>query len=403
MGGIGKPHVLGSFQGGVVVDISPFASLYSSNTTVVITTNPPQPGFNGILTGLTNGTATVAAVYRGFTNVFSVTVRPPSFNDEFGVNHDYVANGAAGSGWDGFYNTTAATNPVPDSPYVAGAGEGTTVADANVSSNGVLTLTQIGLGWEDANSGGGFLWKYIPGDFQAAVHIVSMDIAGYNQPGLLARAYAVDTNLNLGAPFGLTYPGTGGTNDLGEYWVDFTRFDEFNIGTYARQNLDSAVTQSTQTDPGPVDPGGSPGTDTNLWLLVYRSNGTNFNFYKRATATAPWINIPLLTSYQIPEFAGQPMQVGLMTGSWTFDGVTTRTVLFEHFMLDKATGSPLEITYSGGSVTLSWPPIAGTVQHTSSLAPTNWQPVGGTPVLGTNGYSLTIPRGAGPDYFRLVQ
>jgi hypothetical protein len=163
------------------------------------------------------------------------------------------------------------------------------------------------------------------------------------------------------------------------------------------------VLQSTQPDPGPIDPGGSPGTDTNLWLLVYRSNGTNFNFYKRATTTAPWINIPLLTSYQIPEFEGQPMQVGLMSGAWTFDGVTPNTVGFEHFMLDKATGSPLQISYSAGSVTLSWPPIAGTVQHTSSLSPANWQPVGGTPVLGLKGYTLTIPRGAGPDFFRLVQ
>jgi hypothetical protein len=402
MGGIGKPQVLGRFQGGAVVDISPFPSFYSSNTTVLITTNP-GPGLNGILTGLTNGTATVAAVYRGFTNLFSVTVRPPSFGDEFGANHDYVANGAAGSGWDGFYNTTAATNPVPDSPYVAGVGEGTIVADANVSSNGVLTLTQIGLGWEDANSGGGFLWKYIPGDFQAAVHINSMDIAAYNQPGLMARAYAVDTNLNIGAPFGLAYTNTGGTNDLGEYWVDFTRFDEFGIGTYARRNIDSGVLQSTQTDPGPIDPGGPVGTDTNLWLMIYRSNGTNFNFYKRATSTAPWINIPLLTSYQVPEFAGQPLQVGLMSGAWTFDGATERTVRFEHFMLDKTTGSPLRISYSGGNVTLSWPAIAGTVQHTSNVSPANWQPVGGTPVLGTNGYSLTIPGGATTDFFRLVQ
>jgi hypothetical protein len=393
-GGIGKAQVLGTYQGGAVVDISGFTSLYSSNNAVVITTNPPTAGFGGVLTGLGNGTAAVAAVYKNFTNVFNVTVGNPTFTDEFSVNHDYLANGVGGTGWEGAYNTTASTNPVPDSPYVAGAGDQTSVADANISSNGVLTVTQYGLGWENDNSGGYFQFKYVPGDFQMAVHINALEANAYNQPGLLARAYCVDTNGNIGAPFGLFLPNGNGTNDLGEYWVSFCRFEEYGIGTYPRLNLDSVVLESIQLDQG----------DGTFWLLMVRSQGTNFSFYKRATNNVPWLNIPLLTSYQAPEFAGQPMQVGLMSGAWWQDGgITSRSVWFEHFMLDKVTGSPLQITHSGATVTLSWPAIAGTVQHTTSLSPANWQPVGGIPVLGTNGYSLTIPRGAGPDFFRLVQ
>jgi hypothetical protein len=393
-GGIGKAQVLGLFQGGAVVDISPFVSFYSSNNAVVITTNPPTAGFGGILTGLGNGSAAVAAVYRNTTNLFSVTVGDPTFTDEFSVNHDYLASGVGGTGWEGAYNTTAGVNPVPDSPYVAGPGDQTAVADANISSNGVLSVTQYGLGWENDISGGYFQFKYVPGDFQMAVHINSLEVANYNQPGLLARAYCADTNGNIGAPFGLLQPNGNGTNDLGEYWVSFCRFDEFGIGTYPRLNTDSGVLQSIQLDQG----------DGSFWLLIVRSQGTNFNFYKRTTNNVPWLNIPLLTSYQVPAFAGQPMQVGLMSGAWWQDGgATSRTVRFEHFMLAKTTGSPLRISYSGGNVTLSWPPIAGTVQHTSSLSPANWQPVGGTPILGPNGYSLTIPAGTGPDFFRLVQ
>jgi hypothetical protein len=387
MGGIGKPIVLGQFPGPIYVDISGAVTLVSSNTSIVVTTN-------GILTGLTNGATQVAAIYQTFTQVFNVTVRPPTFTDQFGVNHDYLSQGVAGSGWDGLYNTTGATNPIPDSPYVGVAGDGTTVADANISSNGVLTITQIGQGWENASSGGFLLYKYVPGDFQAAVHINSFDVAAYNQPGLMARAYGVDTNGNIGTPFGVVFPNSFGTNDLGEYWVDFTRFDEYGIGTYARLNLDSAVLESTQPDQG----------DGNFWLLIYRSQGTNFSFYKRASNADPWQNIPLLTTYQVPEFAGQPMQVGPMAGPWTFDGVTALTVQFDNFMLDSTTGSPLSITRGGANVNITWPPIPGTLQYSLGVSPASWQPVTGvTPVLTQGGYMVTLPISPEPRYFRLVQ
>jgi hypothetical protein len=393
MGGIGRPVVVGQFTGPVYVDISPAVTFVSSNAAVVVTGN-------GILTGVTNGTAQVAAIYQNFNQVFSVTVRPPTFTDGFSASHDYLANGVSGTPWDGLYNITGVTNPIPNSPYVAATGDGTTVADANISSNGVFTVTQVGQGWEYDSAGGFFLFKYVPGDFQAAVYINNFDVDAYNQPGLLARAYGTGTNgAAIGSPFVIGPPRTNSAGvaiaTYGESWVSFTRFDEYGIGTYARLNEDSAALESTQPDQG----------DGSFWLPIHRSQGTNFNFYKRVGNTDPWQVIPLLTSYHVPEFAGQPMQVGLMAGPWTFDGMTARTVQFANFLLDTPTGLLLSIEPAGSHVTLSWAADPNArLQFATALVPSNWQPfVGNPPTLGPNGYSLTVPVGVGPMFFRLVE
>ena len=237
-----------------------------------------------------------------------------------------------------------------------------------------------------------------------AVHVQSFDIANYNQPGLLARAYAVDTNGNVGAPFGLAVPNANGTNDTGEYWVSLTRFDEFNIGTYARRNIDSGVSQNAQTDPGPNAIAGPTGTDTNYWLLIVRSQGTEFDFYKRSSLTDTWRQVPNKTHYSLPQLAGQPMQAGIMAGAWSNPAGAQRTVRFDGFMLDTTTGSILRIARSGNNIVVSWPAIPNAIlQSSDSLNPTNWQNVPGTPTLSSTGYSLTLPLGSGPAFFRLVQ
>jgi hypothetical protein len=404
-GGIGFMQVLGHYTGGAILNVSPFATITSANTSII-------KALNGVLTGVSNGTVNITLVYSGVTNVAAVTVRDPAYTDNFSVSHDYLVSGVAGTIFQDMYNANATTNPIPGSPYVAPASAGPTVADANFTSNNVLTITAAGDGWEAGLVGGLFLFRYVPGDFQMAIHILTNDYLTtlgpavqfqYNQPGLLARAYGVDTNGNIGTPFGTVVTNANGTNDLGEYWVSFCRFDEFTIGTYPRQTLDGGVsglgvggtTQSGQT--------GEQG-DTNFWLLIVRSKGTEFDFYKRLNENDPWRQVTNKTHYSIPQFAGMPMQVGIMAGPWTGGGGVTRTVHFEKFMLDTTGGSMLQISVSGGNATLSWPPIAGaSLQSTTTLVPTNWQPVPGTPTLGPNGYSLTVPLDTGPKFFRLVQ
>lgn len=393
LGGIGRLQGLAAYGppagvASVYIDVS------SSLAVATVDTNTIQV-LGGVLTGIATGTGQVTASFGGYTNTVNVTVRPPVFTDDFGTSHDYLTGGVTGTAWDGVYRQQGA-NDVPDSPYTLPAGAaGTTVADANITSNHVLTITGSGDGWENAASGGFFLFKYVPGDFQAAIHIVDYDIAAYNQPGLLARAYAVATNGTPGAPFGEAYPNANGTNDLGEYWVSFCRFDEFGIGTYARRNIDSGVSQNTQGDIN----------DANYWLLIVRSKGTEFDFYKRLNPTDPWQQVPNRTHYSLPQFAGQPMQVGIMSGPWTGTSGNARTVQFDNYMLDTTTGSGLQVINAGdGNVIVSWPAIAGAqLQSTTSLQQPDWQDVPGTPVLGANGYSLAVPIGPDIQFFRLKQ
>jgi hypothetical protein len=387
VGGIGQLLVQALYSAGgggpVPVDVSTLATVTSGDTNIV-------KALAGVLTGITNGMVPVTNSFGGFTNVTTVTVRNPFFTDFFTNAQNYLANGVTGTGWDDLYNPQDGTNPIPGSAYIPPALSGTTVADANISSNNVLTITAAGPGWENDNSGGFFLFKYVPGDFQAAVHVNSFDVAGFNQPGILARAYTV-TNGLIGAPFGLV---ENATNFPSEYWVDLTRFDEFTIGTYARDNPDSVVSQNGQPDLG----------DGNFWLLISRTHGTNFTFFKRLNPTDPWKHVPNNTSYSHSYLAGQPMQVGLMAGPWTGATGTQRTVRFEDYMLDIVSGSPLTITRSGANLIISWPPIPGTLQHSTSLSSPNWQPVAGIPVLNTSGYSLTVPATpGGTDFFRLAQ
>jgi hypothetical protein len=387
LGGIALPQVLGFF-GGPPVNVTAFSTWTIADTNVA----QMAPG-SGAVSGMGVGSTTAKVVYgigaTFFTNTVSLTVRAPSFKDDFGAAHDYLASGVSGTAWDGVYRQAATTgvNDVPDGGYVIPALGGTTVADANISSNNILTITSSADGWENDLTGGFFLYKYVPGDFQMAIHIQSYEINAYQQPGILARAYKVALDgTTLGAA-------AGPTNS--ENWVSFIRFDEFGFGTYARLNLDSAVQQSTQPDSG----------DLNWWLLMIRTGDTNFNFFKRQTNTAPWVAIPNKTAYHQMEFAGSPMQVGIMAGPWSSGGPgDPRTVHFEHFMLDRTSGSPLSIVQSGANVIVSWPPIPGTLQTSLLVSPTSWANVPGTPTLVNGQYQMTIPIAPhNTSFFRLVQ
>jgi hypothetical protein len=224
-----------------------------------------------------------------------------------------------------------------------------------------------------------------------------MDIAGYNMPGLLARAYSAGTNgAEIGSPFvlGTTTNGAPATVVNGESFVSYCRFEEFGIGTYPRLNVDSFVLQSIQPDPN----------DGKVWLLMYRTKGTDFSFYKRSSAAAPWENIPLKTSYHETSFANQPMQVGIMAGPWSGPG-DLRTAALDNFMLDWTTAPTPVITVSGGNVIVSWPPDPQLVlQSTTSLSPpVTWSNESGA-TLGPTGYSLSFPLNAVTGkFFRLKQ
>ncbi len=382
-GGVGKAKVTAVYSGGYSASVSSGLTFSSGNTNVV-----QVYAGTSLLSGLSNGTATITAIYTegavSLTNSAIATVVPPTYTDGFGANHDYKTAGVTSTIWDGVY---AQPGSIPGTTYVSDGSAAISVADANVSSNNTLTVTTLNVGWEGDQNDGFFLFKKVSGDFQAAVHVVenlltiteteTNTVAIYNTPGLLARAYTGN-----GSPF------NGGTN---ESWVSWTRFDEFGIGTYARRTLNNGTTRNGQ----------SGFTDGEYWLLMVREKGTDFSFYQRKLATDPWRPAPAGITYSIAGFAGQSMQVGIQ--ACAFNSGVTATAQFDSFMLDLSTKPTLQITASGGNIVVSWPELPVVLQATTSLSPANWQNVTASMTTNSGVISVTLPTTNSASFFRLVQ
>ena len=384
-GGIGQLQVLGYYQGGAVVNVSQFATLSSGDTNTADTAD-------GVITGYTNGTATVTVTYAGYTNSVNVVVRSPSHTDYFTTPHDYLSNGVAGTFFDGIY-TNYGDLPEQEPP-TAGAGGSTLDADAGITTAGMLTITNGYSGWEFATDDGFFLFKYVPGDFQMAIHINNYsDTVNYSIPSIMARAYSVSTNGGAaltGTSNGAPLDGLGG-----ECYVRMARFDEYGIGTYPEITIDDVSDQTSQPGQG----------DGQNWLLLVRQNLTNFNVYQRLTNNQPWHLTPNQTSFSNAKFAGLPMQVGIAFAD--FNSVYGY-VQFDSFMLDAALeGNPLQVSAAGGFITITWNDYPGAVlQSTPNLDPAeaNWQPVTTLPTYTTGVAAVTIPiSNSGNLFFRLTQ
>ena len=104
-----------------------------------------------------------------------ITANATLFSDGFDTAHNYLADGVAGTMWDGFLvNFTNGT-------AVA------TLADADTSSEQCLTLQSTYGNWENGDADGILLFKTIAGDFDAQVRIVSMNNVQWHDAGLMAR------------------------------------------------------------------------------------------------------------------------------------------------------------------------------------------------------------------------
>jgi len=251
----------------------------------------------------------------------------------------------------------------------------------------MLTITNYGGGWEFAADDAPFLFKYVLGDFQMAIHINNYsDTVNYTIPSIMARAYSFSTNggaPNTGATNGAPLDGVGG-----ECTVRMARFDEFGIGTYPEITIDDASQQLTQPGQG----------DGQNWLLLVRQNYTNFNVYQRLANNQPWHLTPEKTSMSNAKFAGQTMQVGMTLS--TYSDNPGSYVQFDSFMLDAPS---LQVSSAGGFVTVAWTATAASLQSSPSLDSPNWQPVGTAPTI-TNGVAtVTLPVNPDNVFFRLTQ
>ncbi len=110
------------------------------------------------------------------------------YTDSFNNSINYLTNGIAGTIWDGVYFGAGEFN----NTGILGPGA-TVQCDANIIAAGTLTLQTTGTAWENADDDGFFLFKVVPGDFSAVVHVVSpFDASAYNTAGLQARAFSAD-------------------------------------------------------------------------------------------------------------------------------------------------------------------------------------------------------------------
>ncbi len=264
-----------------------------------------------------------------------------TYLDDFNTSVNYLANGLVGTIWDGVYFGAGEFN----NTGLGGGGPGATIqCDANLTAPGTLTLQTTGTAWENADDDGFFLFKIVPGDFSVSVHVVSpFNNAAYNTAGLQARAFQPD-----GDPYG------GGEN-----FVSWTRFDEYGFANYLRSEVNGGVVQ--------INPGDFP--NTNYWLRMDRVNGTNFLFYQKATKAGVWqlVSFPSPVNGTVlhrPDFAGLPMQVGIIHA--TYNG--SLGVQFTDFTLTESNASfasppsaptALTLTTNAGGLNISWTPGAG--------------------------------------------
>ena len=193
----------------------------------------------------------------------------------------------------------------------------------------------------------------MPGDFSAAVHVVSpFNNSAYNSAGLQARAFSAG-----GDPF-----------NGSENFVSWTRFDEYNFANYLRSEVNGGVAQ--------INPGDYP--NTNYWLRIDRVSGTNFFFYQKATKAAAWqqksFPSPVSgTKLMRADLAGQPLQVGIIHA--TFSGQLG--VQFTDFSLSVSNTSTVTApsppsgltltTNAGNGLNVSWHPGTGGLGFVDSV------------------------------------
>ena len=292
---------------------------------------------DGTMSGMAIGTAQISVTFNGFSATNNVTVRNPVFTDNFSTAHDYLSNALPGTAWEGYY--VNGTN-IPNATY-APPPASVSAFNANISSNNALVMTAANSAWKNAEDNGPFLFKIVPGDFQAVVHITNYSIINYQFVGLMARAFNTANNASGSGP---------GDSENTLQWM---RFDEFGISTATFDTTAGGTAETDDTD----------GETNNYWLLMTRVNSTNFYFFKKVNLTDPWTAVPDQTTVRSDWTNGVSLQVGLMEAMFNNP---IGTVAYDNFMLDApnisggtppSAASGLSITMNGlSSATLTWVP-----------------------------------------------
>jgi regulation of enolase protein 1 (concanavalin A-like superfamily) len=283
--------------------------------------------------------------------------------DNFNTPHDYLAEGLAGTIWEGIYTKAG---DIPNTGLGSDGPGSTLVADASMTSNGVLTVQSTRTDWDGTNDDGFFLFKNVSGNFQAQVHVTRLDQANYNFGGLMARLASLSN---------------------GENYVIWGNFNQLGYGNYVR-SVAGGVSANL-----PI--GG--GATTSTFIMLERTDNT-FKCYQRGNSIAPWL---LVTNYSRPDLRNLPLQVGIMQACFSTNSPVAQ---FGGFSLQTfgsladstpVPASGLEVSSGANdTATIAWSPGAGS---TGSLVVMRANgPITAQPALGAS-YNASPTFGGGTD------
>jgi hypothetical protein len=290
-----------------------------------------------------------------------------TYTDNFTVSANYLTTGVAGTLWDGVYlGAGSIANPTGTDGVAAGT---VSVANANITAAGVLSVTSLNTDWENAADDGFLLFKVITGDFDISVRVLTpFNSNAYNLAGLMVRAFGAGGSPNP----------NGAENSF--LWA---RFNEFSIANLFKNNVNGVKTDTSE--------GTYP--NTNYWLRITRA-GNNFTLFERGPATAAWTNV---ASFSRADLGGLPLEVGIEQAD--FAGGANLPAAFASFSLIvsnqvagamPAADTALQaIANTNGSATLSWAPGNGSgsvVVLWSGNAAIQEAPANGTNYTGNASY-----------------
>jgi hypothetical protein len=259
-----------------------------------------------------------------------------TYTDNFSTPINYLTNGVAGTIWDGIYLGAGEFAGETDLGMAPGT---VSIADASISSNGVLTVSSLQTDWEQKSDDGFFLFKVVNGDFDMSVRIVGpIDTHAHNFPGLMVRAFG---------PSGAPAPGGQ------ENYLIWGRFDEYNSIPNMLKNNTNGAKRDTPRGTWP---------NTNYWLRIQRTTNV-FTVFEKDSATNSWTQMSTVTRN---DFVGRPLQVGIEHAD--YDGGRMLKAAYSDFSLTVAKGlnpaapSPvtnLKVDGKGSERGFTWTPGNG--------------------------------------------
>lgn len=220
--------------------------------------------------------------------MFVVTCSSMAFGlvitDNFDTDHDYNADGVAGTVWDGLLLNGGKTG-VSDAVGVKCAAE-----------VGVLTMQSYGGNWENDQADGYFLYMNVDGskDFIADVYLSNFVWVNYHDVGIMAR--------KIDGPL--------------ENHVDHRYFPRWGNGNTLRSVIDGVTVIK---DLGPDDPF--------LSYLRLTKTGAIYTVY----ASGDGITFVEISSIERLDMNNVDLQVGLYQGTYSLN---TGSVSFDNFSLE---------------------------------------------------------------------